>query len=184
MKYYTGIGSRKTPEDILKDMRGMADALGCQEFVLRSGAAPGADAAFEEGCDVHCGYKDIYLPWPNFQKNPSPLNQVSDEAMELAADVYGYRFKYLKKPVKLLMTRNVYQVLGMNLDTPSDFLVCWTPDGCESEKTRGPKTGGTGQAIALASRHFVPIFNLANEGRANQFLEFIWENYGKQYNRL
>lgn len=179
MKYYTGIGSRKTPDDILNDMRDMGETLGCQELVLRSGAAPGADTAFEDGCDLHCGYKDIYLPWPNFQKNPSPLNQVSDEAMELAADVYGSRFKYLKMPVKLLMTRNVYQVLGMNLDTPSDFLVCWTPDGCESEHTRSSQTGGTGQAIALASRHFIPVFNLANEGRTEMLSEFlIKENYG------
>ena len=174
MKYYTGIGSRKTPSDILQYMQDIASILST-EWTLRSGAAPGADAAFEAGCDLNGGSKEIYLPWKNFQKNPSTLNQVSDEAMEIAADVYGSRFKYLKMPVKLLMTRNVYQVLGMNLDTPSDLVICWTADGCESEKNRGPKTGGTGQAIALASRYDIPVINLSNGCSTNMLIDLIGE---------
>jgi len=178
MKYYTGIGSRETPDDILQEMTHIASVLACHEFVLRSGGAYGADTAFETGCDIQDGCKTIFLPWKNFNKNNSSLHLISDEAMELAGDVYGDGWKYRKTPVKLLMARNVYQVVGMNLDTPSEFVLCWTPDGCESEKTRKPTTGGTGQAIALASRNLVPVFNFANKNRIEEFRTFMEKQYG------
>lgn len=178
MKYYTGIGSRETPYNILREMRHIASALACHDFILRSGGANGADTAFETGCDIHDGSKTIYLPWKGFNGNESNLYDVDDDALELAGDVYGSGWKYRKMPVKLLMARNVYQVVGMNLDTPSEFVVCWTPDGCESEKNRKPKTGGTGQAIALASRSVVPVFNLANKGRIEEFRAFMEKQYG------
>lgn len=50
------------------------------------------------------------------------------------------------------MARNSYQILGPDLRTPADFVVCWTPDGSETEDQRTPLTGRTGQAIALADR--------------------------------
>lgn len=56
-----------------------------------------------------------------------------------------------------------YQILGRDLSDPVDFVVCWTPDGCESEKERSRASGGTGQAIALASRLGIPVFNLARD---------------------
>jgi hypothetical protein len=63
---------------------------------------------------------------------------------------------------KSLMARNSHQVLGADLRSPVDFVVCWTPDSCESETTRAPITGGTGQAIALADRWGIPVVNLAH----------------------
>ena len=60
-----------------------------------------------------------------------------------------------------LMARNVHQILGSDLRSPVDFVACWTPDGCESEGERSRTTGGTGQAIALADRWGIPIYNLA-----------------------
>lgn len=52
---------------------------------------------------------------------------------------------------------------GQSISDPVDFVVCWTPDGCESEKERSRASGGTGQAIALASRLGIPVFNLARD---------------------
>lgn len=66
------------------------------------------------------------------------------------------------------MARNGHQVLGATLDQPVSFVLCWTPDGAESEAQRTRDTGGTGQAIALASRHGIPVFNLANRGALNR----------------
>jgi hypothetical protein len=45
MKYYAGIGSRETPTQMLKDMTTFATLLRLGGYTLRSGAAPGADAA-------------------------------------------------------------------------------------------------------------------------------------------
>ena len=41
MKYYTGIGSRKTPDDICKLMTKVAAKLSCDNWTLRSGGADG-----------------------------------------------------------------------------------------------------------------------------------------------
>lgn len=46
MKYYTGIGSRQTPKDILKLMEDIAFKLAQKGYILRSGAAGGADTAW------------------------------------------------------------------------------------------------------------------------------------------
>lgn len=178
--FYTGIGSRKTPEDILKWMRIYAHAFAKLGLTLRSGAAPGADSAFEEGCDRDGGPKEIYLPWKNFQKSDSELIGVPDEAMEIADAIYpDGAFKYLKRPVKLLMARDCLQVTGLTLDIPSKFVLCWTPDGCSSQEERTKKSGGTGQAIAYASSLGIPIFNLQREGKEEEFLQYLNEEFGE-----
>jgi hypothetical protein len=52
------------------------------------------------------------------------------------------------------MSRNSYQVLGKDLKTPVEFVLCWTKDGTAS--------GGTGQALRIAKDHNIPIFNFYN----------------------
>ena len=54
--------------------------------------------------------------------------------------------------VQALHNRNVFQVLGPSLDSPAEFVLCWTADGEAS--------GGTGQALRIAASHGVPVFNL------------------------
>ena len=49
----------------------------------------------------------------------------------------------------------MYQVLGEDLQTPTSFIVCWTKDGKAS--------GGTGQALRVAKKYDIPVFNLYNE---------------------
>jgi len=177
MIYYTGIGSRDTPEAVLRWFKIYSHVLADLGATLRSGAAPGADAAFEEGCDRASGLKEIYLPWKNFQKSTSPHFDVSPEAQMIAAEIYGDRFMYLKRPVKLLMSRNCYQVTGLTLDTPSKFVLCWTPDGCSSANERSKKSGGTGQAIAYASTLGIPVFNIQRIGIEEEFLQFLNEEF-------
>ena len=175
--FYTGVGSRKTPENILGVMEAFAAMFSLERFVLRSGAAPGADTAFETGCNVHTGPKEIYLPWKNFMKHDSSLFNISQEVFEVAGDIYGPSWKYLKRTTKLLMARDVQQVLGQYLDVPSDFVICWTPDGCLTKAERTRKTGGTGQAIATAYENDIPVFNLQREGQQSALLEFLKEAY-------
>lgn len=57
----------------------------------------------------------------------------------------------------------ISNIFGKNLDTPVDFVLCYTKDGCEHYVERGSQTGGTGQAIELASRKYIPVINLANK---------------------
>ncbi len=154
MKYVTGIGSRETPESIIPIIKQLAHRLVNHGFILRSGGANGADSYFETQWDNYGGQKEIYLPWANFNNNKSGLYGVSEKALKIAQTLHP-KWSSLKEPVRLLHGRNVYQVLGKELDTPSDLLIGWTPDG--------QIVGGTATAINLAKRMDVPVFNLALE---------------------
>ena len=48
--------------------------------------------------------------------------------------------------------RNAMELLGDNLNTPADVVICWTKNG--------KATGITGQAIGLANAHNIPVINL------------------------
>lgn len=156
--YYTGIGSRQTPPEIGVFMTRLAMDLSELGFTLRSGAANGADMFFEAGAHL----KHIYLPWRGFNGNSSDRYTIDEEAMSVAK-MHHPAWDRLSPPVKKLMARNVYQVLGQDLSEPSQFVVCWTPDGCESHTSRSYKTGGTGLAISLASCCGIPVYNLFNK---------------------
>jgi len=146
--FYTGIGSRSTPLEVQAIMGRIAKYLKACGYVLRSGGASGADKAFE----VHAGeLKEVYLPWEGFNSSSSPYHSPSDEAYVLA-EKYHPAWHRLKPSVKALMARNMHQVLGLSLDSPSRFAVCYTQDGYDS--------GGTGQALRLCRDLNIPVFNL------------------------
>lgn len=174
---YTGIGSRKIPAAMFAVMKEVAATCASIDYCLRSGAADGADSAFEMGCDSENGAKEIFLPWKGFNDNPSMLYSIPSHATKIAQEIYPGDLSTKSQGVQKLMTRNVMQILGKDLNTPSSFVVCWTPDGCESHKTRNRTTGGTGQAIALASLLDIPIFNLKNMGRLDRLLELLYKEF-------
>lgn len=168
--YYAGIGSRNTPAPTLSWMQKIAAGLARVGYTLRSGAAAGADTAFEQGCDAAQGLKEIWLPWQGFNKHPSlflPTQAHVDKAQPLHPKWEG-----LSQGAKKLHSRNAGQVFGTTLDEPVRFVICWTPDGCEEHATRSYKTGGTGMAISLASLEGIPVFNLAKAGALDRLLAF------------
>ena len=142
-------------------------------YTLRSGGANGADTAFETGCKSVNGSMDIFLPWKGFNENTSNLYTYTDVHRQLAKSLYGPRWNHVSQGVHRLMTRNVAQVMGLDFIDNSSFVVCWTPDGCETKESRTSKTGGTGQAIALASALKIPVFNLAKHSRVDDLRTFI-----------
>lgn len=152
-KFYTGIGSRQTPPDVLSKMISIAAHLRVEHWKLRSGGADGADKAFETGAAPHM---HIYLPWKGFNGAPDePPYQWKYEkkyqAELIAKDIHPV-WHILSPGERKLHTRNIFQVLGPSLDEPSRFLFCWTKEG----KTRG----GTRTALVLAERNNIPVFNL------------------------
>ncbi len=152
-RYYTGIGSRKTPQDVLEMMTATAGALGVRGFILRSGGAAGADTAFEAGVTNPEG-KEIYLPWPGYNGNQSPLHAPpSREALSIAATIHP-AWNRCSDTVKKMHARNCHQVLGADLKTPSLFVLCWTEGG--------QLKGGTAQALRLADLYDIPVYNLGD----------------------
>lgn len=152
--FYTGIGSRKTPKNILASMEGIASSLAQDGYTLRSGAAEGADSAFEHGCDKFNGLKEIYLPWKEFNNSISDHYYISEQAIEIASKIHP-NWDSLSQGAQKLHARNCYQILGKDLKTSSLFVVCWTKGGLA--------VGGTRTAIILAQEYNIPVFNLATE---------------------
>jgi len=151
---YTGIGARKTPGDILHAMVQVGEYMAKAGHTLRSGGAQGADRAFEIGCDFKgIGYKEIYLPCEGWNGNTSPMYHVSQDAQDVAA-LFHPAWSSLKPFVRKLMGRNAYQMLGLNLVTRTDFVVCWSP--------HGDMVGGTGQALRMAAYYEIPVINFGN----------------------
>lgn len=157
MKYFAGIGSRETPIEFQEDIDAINYFLSKNGYVLRSGGADGSDKMFETSWKSEL--KEIYLPWRMFNDNPSELYNITSDALILA-EKYHPAWNKLTLPARKLMARNGYQVLGEDLETPSDFIVCWTSDGKAS--------GGTGQAIRIANDRNIPVFNLFNRDKALQ----------------
>ena len=133
-------------------------------MVLRSGAADGADTAFEQGCDsIDPKRKQIFLPWNKFSdrsKNEVGVVLVNDpdieqSAAEMAAQIHP-AWERLSQGAKKLHSRNVYQVLGPDMKKPSRFLICWAP----LDKNGDPK-GGTRTAVLLAQINHIRSYNLA-----------------------
>jgi hypothetical protein len=153
MKYYAGIGSRETPIEVLKLFTQLGKLLANKGYILRSGHAEGADSAFEYGCDMVSGNKEIYIPWSGFENSNSKLIVSDKRAFEIAEKYHPYWFN-LKQGARKLQARNSHQVLGLDLETPSNFIICWTKNGSGS--------GGTGQALRIAKDYNIPIFDAGN----------------------
>ena len=155
----------------------MAARLAELGWGLRTGGPPGMDRAFEEGARKAGGRVEVFLPWPGYEgyREDDPavaLVRPTAEAYRVAAEHHP-AWEKLGRGVRALMARNSHQVLGASLEDPVAFVVCWTPDGAESEAECGRETGGTGQAIRLASRWGVPVVNLAREGALERLGEFV-----------
>jgi hypothetical protein len=174
MIFYAGIGSRATPPDVLTYMRKAATRLAEHGFVLRSGAADGADTAFEDGCKDANGAAEIWLPWKGFNKHADTGFYPSEAHLATAASLHPAWARLTRGP-RALHSRNVGQIWGSDLKTPVSFVLCWTADGCESEKQRTPTTGGTATAIALADILRIPVFNLANADAKDRFVQCVQE---------
>lgn len=168
MRYYTGVGSRDTPQVVCDDMTEIAAFLR-PYFFLRSGGAGGADSAFEDGAGDH---KEIYLPKDGFNgryhddevffymANYPDINNRAKKIAEKFHPVWN-RLDYRSKQFH---TRNVYQVLGKDLKSPSKFLICYTKGGLMK--------GGTATTLRIAKEYKVPIYNLGKMSK-NDVLYFL-----------
>lgn len=176
--YYAGIGSRDTPEDIGLIMTELARELEKAGYILRSGAARGADTFFERGVE-DARNKEIYIHKEvlrdgrrhNKSKGYYSAQRYKNyiEALSMASLVHP---KWGKCDVTAMEmhARNVYQVLGPSLtsETHSSFLVCWAiPD------IHGVPEGGTRTAWKIAEQNNIPRFNLARQDDKKRILDWL-----------
>ena len=109
VKYYAGIGSRSTPEDVLDRMYKLAILLAKRSYTLRSGGANGADTAFEKGCTIVNGSIDLWLPWNGFNKRKKKGSLTKTED---------------RKRVRPLPVSLYLEQLNNELSTTTTYYVC------------------------------------------------------------
>lgn len=158
---YAGIGSREAPPEALARCRELAGLLERLGFMLRSGAAPGCDAAFEAGL-LSPERAEIFLPWSGFMGHASRFRSPTPQAIALA-QVTHPAWRHLDAHGRSLQARNSHQVLGADLRSPVRFIACWTPGAMQ--------VGGTAQAMRIADSRGIPIFNLASSRQSSIIFE-------------
>lgn len=162
--FYCGIGSRKTPKDILLKMTKYSAILERLGLVLRSGGAIGADKAFEKGI-LDPKNKQIFLAkdaqkWAyDYVRKCMPTDRPDYEKGYLTWNSY----------VQDLLARNMMQVLGFDGKLPSKFVLCWTPIADYHTSL----VGGTGYAVRCAQLNNIPVFNLNSIQQENDFKKYL-----------
>jgi hypothetical protein len=180
---YAGIGSRRTPDEILALMRQAAGHLATRGYTLRSGAAPGADTAFEDGARIAGGRCAIFLPWRGYQSRSASQSEgvfafdqaeIHQQALAIAAEHHPAWDRLGQGPRKL-MARNAHQVLGPTLDDPVRFVLCWAPKPRVLDGRVVDCDGGTGLAVRLAAARKIPVYNLAIEEYRARVVDMLGE---------
>ncbi len=141
LKFYTGVGSRNTPENITDLMSNIAVVLYGADYTLRSGRADGSDYAFQRGAEYQHKQKamisntrlkqEIYVPNKRFNVKYGRLGELDpsewdnyEEAEDLMFSIHP-KGQFLRGFAREAHIRNMYQVLGRDLNTPSEFLICY-----------------------------------------------------------
>lgn len=185
----TVVGSRKAPKEMLTLGRLLGYQLAEDGAIQRSGDAIGMDGAFYQGIRDYCEKRnyvncqhiaEIYLAWngaegfegKRWDTHPSKhfidFRKLScfEKAIQMAGEIHPYWNK-CGWGTKQLHGRNMCQVLGRRLDTPSQLEILWAPEDGTSVK------GGTRSAYELARKYGIPCINLANEESVEWALSYL-----------
>jgi hypothetical protein len=163
------IGSRETPDFELKLTKAFVNILVECGYAIYSGGCPkGMDKAALEGAYKHKtsdkSKNRIYIPWQGsagLKHNPAmgiydaTAFDNHDVAVIMATLARG-SFEGLNEWGQKLHARNPYQVMGDDLATAVDFVLCYAkPTG-----KGGHVKGGTGTAVRIAIEHGIKVYNL------------------------
>ena len=179
---YAGVGSRRTPPEILDAMSDIAQTLGDAGTALSTGGADGADKAFETGALRTDAPITVHTPWPGYNGyrpgrdpetdidivHPKPAATIEGRGYaELAREHHPY-WKRCGRGARALFVRNV-SILAGALDDDGGILpvravIAWTPNGLPV----GREAGGTGHTLRTAASLDIPCVNLSRRAPAER----------------
>lgn len=174
----TGIGTRKINKPAFNMLFQIARRMAHQGWELRSGGAIGADTAWEQGW-LGFDRKEIYVvkgTTCDIAKYAT-CGHISDygdiwfEAEDIASKLHP-RWENLGEYAQAMHTRNVFQVLGLDLKSKSDVVAAYAPPDGQSVK------GGTASAFNLARAKGIPAFNLWTKEGQQLFFAFVLDRMG------
>lgn len=178
----TIVGSRKAPYTVVKWFAQISEALLRAGWTCRSGLCPeGIDFSLtsaviellHEEVEVKA---ELYIAWNGFDGYrdgdlggtviSAKKLPCYEKAVSLAKGVHP-KWEYLTNGGKLLHSRNPFQVLGKDLESPSDVVLLWAPTAGASV------TGGTRTAFEIARASGIPIYNGKNPDEVEDYLKSI-----------
>lgn len=163
MKHATIVGSRRISNEEFIILRDIATRLCFRGYILRSGAADGADSTINHLCRV-----EIILPWNGFNGfyhdgiRVFSLDKLphKDLAEKRALQIHP-RPDLLTNTTKKFHTRNIYQIIGpRGADGVKSNIVVY----CTDDDLNGEPTGGTRTAVMYGRELDVPTYNIRNKG--------------------
>lgn len=185
----TGIGSRNCPKEYCDVMTEIGERLVSVGTIGRSGYAKGADISFEMGYmgellqnRLTSSRFESYLPWSGFRGRDEDSYHilVRDDRIVKAATQIAYEihpnWDRLDYYGRKLHTRNVYQILGRDLNTPSDYVFLYA-----QPKGKNSVFGGTNTALQLANKYNIPHFNIYKEEDMIRGMELIRRLEGESF---
>ena len=172
---YAGVGSRRTPPEILAAMADIAQTLGDAGTALSTGGADGADKAFETGALRTDAPITVHTPWPGYngyRPGRDPETDIDIVHPKSTATIEGHTYADLARKhhphwnrcgrgARALFVRNV-SILAGALDghggtLPVRAVIAYTPNGLPV----GREAGGTGHTLRTAASLDIPCVNLS-----------------------
>jgi len=143
MKTCAIIGNRyNVPENTIQFIEDSGYTLGQLGYTLNSGNAIGCDQAGERGFDRG-----------GFPKNIRKAKHATEDAIVVASQFHEAWYMCTDY-VRQLHGRNSMIILGDDLKSPVDFVLCYATSEIK---------GGTALGIKIARANGVPVFNLYKE---------------------
>jgi len=164
MKLYAGIGSRNLSQEECDTCYAIGAWLASQGWILRTGAAEGADQAFAEGALVSSKLLitsvTLCLPWRSYNESWVHQAQINgagirvlkdtDKAAFDSVDKYHPNSNKLTQGAKRLHARNFLITNGTN------FVIAWP------KLNKWNQLGGTGQGMRIAREEGKHVIDLNN----------------------
>lgn len=158
---FTGVGARIIPSSIFKILYDIGINLMADNWVCRTGTATGSDMAFRESYIAMSKNLEVYTA-RNILDND--FNN-ADLAKRIVRNYHPCYDRIQSEYSKALLARNVYQILGSDLNTPSEIVFCYTENG--------EIKGGTSIAIRIAQHYGIPIVNLGNPKHLKAIADYL-----------
>lgn len=158
---FTGVGAIIIPSSIFKILYDIGIQLMADNWICRTGTAMGSDMAFRESYMAKLNNMEVYAA----KDIISNAFNNAELARNIVRNYHPCYDRIQSEYAKALLARNVYQVLGSDLNTPSEIVFCYTDNG--------ETVGGTSIAIRIAQHYDIPIVNLGNPKHLNAIVNYL-----------
>lgn len=172
---YAGIGTRDITVGEALTISKISSLLSTLNILLYSGNAPGSDQCFQKSSNKN---NIVFLPWEGFEKESFDYTKESLQYFVMGNSQAGLNSissfhpapNSLSRGARMLMARNYHQIHGHATYPRVSFVICCAdPDGAQVK-------GGTGQAVRIANKLSIPVFNIRQEGWNQKLKQYLKEN--------